>query len=114
MVTFNAPVDKFNEISNAGLDVMRGERLAEKFKMLDERDISVIAATGQNVIKVFRKINIGIIPTGDELIRPGENYVEGKIFESNSIAIYQALKNIIHLTLKFMILSGIHMKNLKR
>ncbi len=92
MVTFNAPVDKFNEISNAGLDVMRGERLAEKFKMLDERDISVIAATGQNVIKVFRKINIGIIPTGDELIRPGENYVEGKIFESNSIAIYQALK----------------------
>ncbi|SMD31054.1 molybdopterin molybdotransferase MoeA [Picrophilus oshimae] len=90
-IKFIKPVEIFNEISNAGVDLISGELIINKYKMIDERDIAVLASTGQSRLKVLRRLSIGIIPTGDELINPGDDYIPGKIYDS-SASMYSELK----------------------
>ncbi|KQB36223.1 molybdopterin molybdotransferase MoeA, partial [Acidiplasma cupricumulans] len=99
-VIFYKSVPKFNEISNAGIDVIKGEKILNKYTMLDSRHIAVLAATGLDKIKVLRKINIGIISTGNELIYPGDNYIDGKIYDSNAMAIESELNSLNNFNVK--------------
>ncbi len=90
-IIFFKSVPKFNEVSNSGIDVIKNEKIINKYTMIDSRHISVLSSIGIKKIKVFKKISIGIISTGNELLYPGEEYIEGKIYESNSIAIESEL-----------------------
>ncbi len=86
-ITFFKSVPKFNEISNSGIDVIKGEKIINKYTILNTGHISVLSSIGIKKIRVFKKIKIGIISTGNELLNPGDPYIDGKIYESNSIAI---------------------------
>ncbi len=54
-------------------------------------DIGGLLAGGIDKLLVRKKPRIGIIPTGDELIEPGEKIFPGKIIEFNS----KVIKNMI-------------------
>jgi len=86
-IQFFHEVNRFNELSNAGIDVIKGEKLLDSNVIIDPRNIAVLASTGIGKIKVKRKLTIGIVSTGNELLYPGTPYKEGKIFESNSLSI---------------------------
>ena len=86
-ILFFSSVNRFNELSNAGIDVIRGEKILNAHSMVDSRNIAVLASTGIGTINVIRKIRIGIISTGNELLYPGDPYQEGKIYDSNSLSI---------------------------
>jgi len=90
-ILFLNAVNRFNELSNSGIDVIRGEKLLNSNSMIDPRNIAVMASTGIGSIKVFRRIKIGIISTGNELLYPGNRYIEGKIYDSNSLSIKSEL-----------------------
>jgi molybdenum cofactor synthesis domain-containing protein len=92
-VVFFSKIERFHELSNSGIDVIRGERLLGNGSMIDPRSIAVMASTGVGTVTVIRKIRIGIVSTGNELLYPGMEYREGKIYESNSISIYSELKS---------------------
>ncbi len=85
------PVNKFNEMSNSGIDVIRGEKILGKYLIIEPPQIAVLAATGINRINVLRQLKIGIVSTGNELLEPGSEYIDGKIYESNSISIFSEL-----------------------
>jgi molybdenum cofactor synthesis domain-containing protein len=80
-------VNRFNDLSNSGIDVIRGEKLLNAGSLVDPRNVAVLASTGIARIKAVRKLKIGIVSTGNELLYPGSPYREGKIYESNSLSI---------------------------
>ncbi len=91
-ILFFNKIGRFHELSNSGIDVIKGERLLGRGSIIDPRSIAVMASTGIGTVNVIRKIRIGIVSTGNELLYPGQEYEEGKIYESNSISVYSELK----------------------
>lgn len=62
--------------------------------LLSPASISFIAGTGIDKIKVYSNPTISIIVTGKELVQPGNEITEGKIFESNSFGLLAALNQL--------------------
>jgi putative molybdopterin biosynthesis protein len=90
-ILFFKSVNRFNELSNAGIDVIKGEKILDSNSIIDARDIAVMASTGIDDVNVTRKLKIGIISTGNELLEPGSPYQEGKIYDSNALSIKSEL-----------------------
>ncbi|AFV23758.1 molybdenum cofactor synthesis domain-containing protein [Methanolobus psychrophilus R15] len=80
------PVHIAENIMRAGSDIMKGERVLRKNTRIGSREIGVLASIGKMEVPV-KKLLVGIISTGDELIEPGKELKPGKIFDANSYAI---------------------------
>jgi molybdopterin molybdotransferase len=51
----------------------------------------MLASLGRKFVQVYRKPLIAILATGDELVEPGEFLPDGKVFNSNSLALAAAV-----------------------
>jgi molybdopterin molybdotransferase len=67
-----------------GEDIQKGDIVLRSGITIKPWHMGVMATTGITDVNVYRKINVGIISTGDELQEPGEVLEEGKIFNSNA------------------------------
>lgn len=67
-----------------GDDVYPGKVILKKGRILSSQDIGAMAAIGQVRVPVVRKLTVGVISTGDELIPPQEVPVPGQIRDVNS------------------------------
>ncbi|MFD1589260.1 molybdopterin biosynthesis protein [Halorientalis brevis] len=70
----------------AGADVAAGERALGPGTRLTPREIGLLSALGVDEVPVRATPRVGIISTGDELVRPGEplDSNAGQIFDVNS------------------------------
>ena len=75
------PVD--NNIRYAGNDCTVGESIIEPSILIQPHHIALLAAQGQADVLVFRKVRVAIFSTGSELRQPGEELLDGQIFNSN-------------------------------
>ncbi len=71
-------------IIETGADIRIGEVILNKGYRIGAKEIGLLSAIGINKVKVYKKPKVGIISTGDELIRPGDVYEEWKTFDINS------------------------------
>ncbi len=85
-IFIDRPVHIGENIMRAGSDIMRGERVLRKGTRIGSREIGVLSAIGKREI-LSASVKVGIISTGDELIRPGEPLEPGKIYDTNSYAL---------------------------
>src|SRR5665647_767313 len=60
-------------------------------KKLGTREIGVLASVGKKEIPV-RRLQVGIISTGDELVIPGEKLAAGQVYDANSYTLYAGIK----------------------
>ena len=67
----------------AGEDVKTGETIAKSGITLRPQDLAAIASTGTASLSVFNRLRIGLISSGNELLRPSEPYEMGKVYDSN-------------------------------
>lgn len=74
---------KHSNISKIGEEFEAGEVLLSAGTYLNAGAISLINAFGISEISVYQKPKVGILATGSELLKAGEPYVEGKIYNSN-------------------------------
>lgn len=74
-----------------GSQIRSGEPAIPKGTYLNAAAIGFIATMGYDKIAVCRKPKIHVIVTGNELMAPGEQLTDGKIYESNSAMLYAAL-----------------------
>lgn len=72
-------------IKPAGCTIKEGELLVKKGTPLRAVELSALVMGGVMEIPVYKKPVIAFIPTGDELIAPGEVLSRGKTVDSNSI-----------------------------
>lgn len=63
-------VSPWENILKADEDIKSGEVIVEKGKKINHKDIHNLLATGITEIEVFKKVRVGIISTGDEIIDP--------------------------------------------
>jgi len=85
---------KFKEglnIRRKGDDIKDGQLALEKNTIITSKHISAAAACGKKKLKVFDKLNIAVLATGDELIDIDEKPVGDKIRGSN---LYSLLASI--------------------
>ncbi|MCL5791015.1 MAG: molybdopterin-binding protein [Candidatus Thermoplasmatota archaeon] len=54
---------------------------------LGPREIAVLSSIGVDEVSVYRRMKIGIMSTGNELVEPGMKLAQGMIYESNGITI---------------------------
>lgn len=71
-------------IIETGADLRMGEVILNKGYQIGAKEIGLLSAIGINKVKVYKKPKVGIISTGDELIKPGDVYEKWKIFDINS------------------------------
>lgn len=77
------PLKAGSNIIYTGEDVSQGEIIAKKGTVLNPPLVGLLASIGVAEVPVFRKINIAILSTGDELLDPSEKLSSGKIYNSN-------------------------------
>ena len=67
-----------------GDDVFPGKLILKKGRVLSSQDIGALAAIGQTEVPVVKKLTVGVISTGDELVPPDQKPGPGQIRDVNS------------------------------
>ena len=67
-----------------GDDVYPGKRILEKGRVLSAQDLGALAAIGRVQVPVVKKLTVGVISTGDELVPPEVKPGPGQIRDVNS------------------------------
>jgi molybdopterin molybdotransferase len=78
----------------AGLDFRAGGLGLPAGTLLDPRAIGLAAALGHAWLPVRRRPRVAILATGDELVRPGEPVVPGRVASSNSVALAALVRRL--------------------
>ena len=66
-----------------GEDVKKGMILAKKGSIVDMGVVGIAASLNIPSLKVYKKLKVGLISTGSELLEIGDESVDGKIYNSN-------------------------------
>lgn len=82
------------DVGKKGSDVKEGNLLIKKDTVLSASKIGVLAAQGFTTVKVYKKPNISIISTGNELTELGDKLKPSKIYDVNSYMIKNAAESI--------------------
>ncbi|MPZ75339.1 MAG: molybdopterin biosynthesis protein [Deltaproteobacteria bacterium] len=77
-------VGPWNHIRLVGEDVVATELLLPRSHCLRPYDLGALLAAGHTRVTVKARPKVGIIPTGDELIQPGDETKPGSVIEFNS------------------------------
>ena len=77
-------VPPWNHVRLVGEDVVATELLLPRCHRLRPYDLGALLAAGHTFVSVKARPKVGIIPTGDELIQPGEEAKPGAVIEFNS------------------------------
>ncbi|MHC0432537.1 molybdotransferase-like divisome protein Glp [Streptomyces sp. O3] len=76
-----------------GSDVRAGERALAAGTVLGPPQLALLAAIGRGTVRVRPRPRVVVLSTGSELLQPGEELTEGRIYDSNSFALTAAARD---------------------
>jgi len=82
-IAFRGPIKAGANTRAAGEDVPKSAPILRKGRVLTPADLALAAATGHGRAAVYKRLRVGVLSTGDELLSPGAAPTEGKIFDAN-------------------------------
>jgi molybdenum cofactor synthesis domain-containing protein len=91
MVKVFKSVSPGENIAHAGSDFFVGEVLLRKDEIVTPERVALLASSGIGKILVYKKMRIGIVSTGNELVIPGNEITIGQIYDSNAYYFKSAL-----------------------
>lgn len=85
------------DIRPIGSDIAQGELVLSRGTRLLASEIGLLASIGKWEVEVHRRVRVGLLSTGDELIDPNPSVQSsapryGQIYDSNRIAIISAIR----------------------
>jgi molybdopterin molybdotransferase len=83
-----------NNVIFKGDEIKANNIIIKKGKRLGSPDIGVLSALGMAIVKVYRKVRVGIISTGDEIVGINEDIKNGCIRDINTYSIYSSVLNV--------------------
>ncbi len=78
------PATPWQHVRVVGEDIVATELIVPENHLLRPTDTAALIAGGITELLVRRRPSVGLIPTGDELVRPGTELKKGNILEYNS------------------------------
>ncbi len=91
---FPAGIPKGINVRPAGEDQRAGAPVARAGERLRPPELAAIASTGTGRVTVYRRLKVALMSTGDEIIRPGMPFSEGKIYDANHFFLRGALATL--------------------
>lgn len=96
-----APLNKANKsafqkgdnIRFVGEDLQKGACLVKKGERLHVGKIALLASQGIAYVRVFRRLRVGVVSSGDEIVALGRPALGHQIYDSNAVALVALLKN---------------------
>jgi len=86
-IEIDEAVAPWQNVRVVGEDIVATEPLLPRCHRLRPYDLGALLASGHVTVRVKSPPRVAIIPTGDELIQPGEEARPGKIIEFNSVVL---------------------------
>ncbi|MBI2419039.1 MAG: molybdopterin molybdotransferase MoeA [Ignavibacteriales bacterium] len=83
-------------VREKGNDLVKDKVALLKYEKISSKNIGALATCGKSKVKVFRKLKIAVLATGDELIAVDEVPVDDKIRISNIYSICAAIVELGH------------------
>jgi len=80
-------------IVEQGYDVAKGKVVIRLGEILTPARVGLLAAGGISQVRVHPRPRIGIVATGDELVRPGEHLRPGQLYASNLVTLLSWLRH---------------------
>jgi molybdopterin molybdotransferase len=87
-------ISKGSNVRPKGSQTPKGAIALESQQVLTPAGAAFLAGMGIQKVEVFAKPKVSIIVTGKELVNAGENLIEGKVFESNSVGLLAGLHQL--------------------
>jgi molybdopterin molybdotransferase len=81
-------------IRRTGEDVTAGTTVLRAGTVLGPSQLGLAAAIGRGELPVHRPVRVLVLSTGSELVGPGEPLLPGQIYESNSVLLAAAIREI--------------------
>lgn len=76
-------VKRWENICKRGEDIKKGEVILKKGIQIGPIHIALAATVGKSKLLVFKKPEVAIITTGNEITKPGERLSKGNIYDCN-------------------------------
>ncbi len=83
-----------SHIRRAGEDVTAGDTVLRAGTVLGSPQLGLAAAIGLAGLPVHRPVRVLVLSTGSELVAPGNPLLHGQIYESNSLMLAAAVREI--------------------
>ncbi|WP_096189831.1 molybdopterin biosynthesis protein [Evansella halocellulosilytica] len=87
-----SPATPWQRIRPVGEDITYGEMLLPQGHILRPVDVGALLAAGQTTVSVMKKPVVHILPSGNELVSPGEKVERGKMIEFNGSIFAQMIE----------------------
>lgn len=87
------PATPWQHVRSIGEDIVATEMILPSYHLIRPLDVGALLSGGIFQIKVLRKPLVSIIPTGSELLAPGNEPKPGQIIESNSYSFQAAVES---------------------
>jgi molybdopterin molybdotransferase len=91
-VEIRVSVEPDTSVRHAGSDIRRGDKVAERGRIVTPGLIGVLASTGRTTIRTIRRPRVTVLTTGDELRDAGESLGPGQITNTNRYTLRAALE----------------------
>ncbi|MGD9000853.1 MAG: molybdopterin molybdotransferase MoeA, partial [Granulosicoccaceae bacterium] len=82
-IRISGKVRQGDHIRRAGEDIRVNDEVLSAGRLLQPQDLGLAASVGCAALTVYKSLRVAIFSTGDELVEPGEEAGEGKIYNSN-------------------------------
>ncbi|HDD26853.1 MAG TPA: molybdopterin biosynthesis protein [Acidilobales archaeon] len=88
------PVAPGDNISTTSSDISMGDLIIRKGTLLKPHHIALMSGLGIDRVKVYKRINVAVFSTGNEIARPSEELRPGMIYDANSYFLVASLREL--------------------
>ena len=91
-IVLNADVDPGDFVRRRGCDLAEGQKILTKGERIRAATLALLASQGFSDVTIGGEVDVAIVSTGDELVKPGTKIKQGQIYESNSVLLRSLLQ----------------------
>ncbi len=93
-IVVRTPHQRYQNVRVPGEDVLPFDLILEPFKLITGKVVALAIQSGIREVEVLKPLKAVFIPTGSELLKPGEEYVRSKVYETNSYLVEELLRSL--------------------
>ncbi|KIN73756.1 molybdenum cofactor synthesis domain-containing protein [Sulfitobacter guttiformis] len=95
-IMFQGMLKRGSNTRSAGEDVAAGDVIVSAGRRITAADLALLAATGLSQIAVRKRLRVGVLSTGDELVEAGASAAAGQIYDANRPMLLALLEQMGH------------------